>query len=487
MPAGPDTVVMQEDCRREGDTVVLPSGLHSVPRDGQWTRLPDSEAPASATGRVVVTVRDAVSGAPLQGARVELWRVGIRTQIEDWEKSGETDQRGTFSASIAAGDVALSVTSPSSRGDGAPPTHECDVRDVEVRAESELPVSVALTRRVPVTVRIAEGLRGVYLVTARGESHPIDALIADGKPVLVPANAPFAFRIDAERERGARYVSFDAPPAAPVELRPFAPTRVQLRIVDAESKPARAVVSLADPRDAAFDAGDPDPDAPALEPNTDARGDCTLTTELSGMALVTVRPLVPGHRTLRARVSLPEQADDARIDLGTLTLLATAAPHLRVSFADGSPAKGELTLLRPGLQVRGPLTADGGWDGIAPLAGDRVHVQFEELEREVDDAMPSSLLPLDAQLTGDGPWSLRQGGGTIVFDVQDDFGLRPDNGVIVFEDQLFWLSDRRELRGVPERDLEFFVGADGCDSARVRLALAPNEQRRIDVVLKRRQ
>ncbi|HEX6810599.1 MAG TPA: hypothetical protein VF384_03145 [Planctomycetota bacterium] len=427
-----------------------------------------------------------MSGAALPGARVELWRVGIRTQLEDWERSGETDERGAFAASIAGGEVALRVTAPSSGGDGAPPTHDSEVRDVEVRADGELPVTIALARRVPVTVRVAEGLRGAYLVTARGETHPIDAVIADGKPVLVPANAPFAFRIDAESERGARYVSFDAPPATPVELRPFAPARVQLRIVDAQGKPARAVVSLAEGREASFDAEDPDPDEPPPEPNTDARGNCELTTELRGMASVTVRPLVPGHRTLRTRVSLPEQADEARIDLGTLTLLATAAPRLRVSFADGSPAKGELTLLRPGLQVRGPLAADGGWDGIAPLAGDRVHVQFEEPEREVDDAMPSTLLPLDAQLTGDGPWSLRQGSGTIVFDVQDDFGLRPDGGVIVFEDQQFSLADRRELRGVPDRDLEFFVGAESCDSVRVRLALAPNEQRRVDVVLKRR-
>ncbi|HEX5051980.1 MAG TPA: carboxypeptidase-like regulatory domain-containing protein [Planctomycetota bacterium] len=460
---------------------LLPAGERAVD-----LTLPAAPAPdPPPNGKVVVAVHDAASAQPIAGAHVELWHVGIGSGAPGETEAGDTDEHGTFVGAIAAGPVGMRVVAPDGDDADSPPTHDPAVRDVEVQALGETRVEIALVPRTPIRVTLGDGVRSAVLVTHTDDPDcpAIDALVASGRPVPVPAHSPFAFRVDTDEQRGARFYFFEAPPTAPVDLRVFAPLRVRLRVVDESGRPIAANVSLGGRSGVAWGQ---DESAPVA---TDANGAVELRTTERGCAFVKLQPIAAGqqdvgHRRTIVHTSLPPPGGHDDVDLGAIVLPPTGAPRLRVERADGSAAPGQLTLLRPGLLAGDELAADGGWDGIAPQAGDRVTVTFAEPGADGPGA-PSVLVPLSQQLTGDGPWVLREGSGTLVLDVQDDFGFLPENGVVLLADRCMRCRGRVELRGLPDADLELFVGAEGCDSARVRLRLAAHERREVKLVLRR--
>jgi hypothetical protein len=97
---------------------------------------------------------------------------------------------------------------------------------------------------------------------------------------------------------------------------------------------------------------------------------------------------------------------------------------------------------------------------------------------------PVAMVSCSQVLAGDGPWVVQRGGGTLQLSVEDDGGMAVA-AVVLLGAEALRCDHRLELRGVPETELELFVGAVGCDSARVRLRLAHRERRTVQVVLRR--
>lgn len=447
-----------------------------------------------ATLRVVV--RDAVTQAPVEGAVIAAsctgWLPWYRRNL--WVAEDEvvtaaevrTDAQGRCELSLPAGALGVRVRPAADDSSTAPPRHEAALHDLVTRLDGPNQLVVDLVPRASAAVRIGSGVRRAWLVTRSGR-HALEpaADAADPVHVPVPAHEPFAFHIDTEDEPSARVFGFSAPPTQPVELQPWPPTRVVAQVVGAEGTPIPVRARLA-PRS---ERQPPPADLPPLPMPAFGRGKVELAAVSVGTAWLHVAPLDAHHRPTVVRVVLPERSDEARLDVGTITLPSRAVPRLRVLRADGTPVSGTLTLRRPGVSMRGALAADGGWDGLWPERGDAVvcALAADAVAKDTDAAATKvATLPLRARLRGDGPWTLQPGTGVVQFDLRDDRGFRLHEGVLFVAGDAFDVHDVFALRGVPSEPLEFYVGASGCDGARVTLQLAPGEVRTVAVVLRRR-
>jgi len=224
--------------------------------------------------------------------------------------------------------------------------------------------------------------------------------------------------------------------------------------------------------------------------HTDGFGRAVVTTARVGCAFLRIEPDHPGPRRRDVHLGLPRRGEGP-FELGDVVL--PDAPALRVLRADGSPGRGRCELRRPGLVIARPLAADGGWDGPALQAGDRVEVSLDD---DQDGPAPAAgaptdvevmCLPLAMTLCGDGPWTLREGSARLRLTLVDDHGMFADDAVVLCGATAQRLQQHTvELQGLPAGACELFVGASSCDSAKVRVVLKEGEERRLDVVLRRR-
>ena len=108
-------------------------------------------------------------------------------------------------------------------------------------------------------------------------------------------------------------------------------------------------------------------------------------------------------------------------------------------------------------------------------------------DRAGPQADPVWHVPFDATLQGDGPWTLRQGSARLHLTLRDDYGLFAEGALVLYGAEAERLPHHTvELRGLPAGACELFVGARSCDSAKVRVVLRDGEERRLEVVLRRR-
>jgi hypothetical protein len=129
-----------------------------------------------------------------------------------------------------------------------------------------------------------------------------------------------------------------------VVLRPFPPSEVRVRIVDARGQPAQAAVAVV-ALDDYHQWDDEQAEAGDVAASTDADGVVATATVRTGGACLRIRPVADALR--RCLVSLPARGSAVRFDAGTVVLADAAAPRLRALDADGRPAAGDVVLLRP--------------------------------------------------------------------------------------------------------------------------------------------
>lgn len=429
--------------------------------------------------RVTVVVQDP-AGRPLPACRVALWHVGIHSKDPAESIVVMTDASGLAVGEVVAGQLGLEVAPPTAAEVGTPPAFGVHRRDLVVGADQAERVVVQLSRWPTIRIRPAPGVPSVTLVT-RDDAWSFDVEPDVEREIAVPGDEPFALRSGGVVVTAStRYYSFEAPPTEVVEIAPHPPTQLRLRVVDARGAPVAARVGLLD-RDAS-DSGEAVP--------TDADGRVEMTTELVGCAFVRIVPDGPGPRRRDVHVGLP-RLGEGPLELGDVVL--PEAPALRVLRADGSAARGTFELRRPGLQLVGQLAEDGGWDGPALQAGDRVEAWLDRSQGGGAAAVAGAAdvevlrIPLATTLTGDGPWTLREGSARLRLTVVDDYGLFAEGAIVLYGLDAERLAHQTiELHGLPAGPCEFFVGARSCDSAKVRLVLREGEQRALDVVLRRR-
>jgi len=442
--------------------------------------LPDGQPKA----RLTLVVQDAV-GLPLPGCRVDLWHVGVQSADAAEVVAATTDESGQVVVEVVAGQLGLVVAPPTAGEVGTPPAFGVHRRDLVVGADQAERVVVQLSRWPTIRIRPAAGVPSVTLVT-RYDAWSFDVEPGVEREIAVPGDAPFALRSGGVAVAASTlFYSFEAPPTEVVEIAAHPPTQLRLRVVDARGAPVAARVGLLD-RNLAELAGA----AASMPMPTDADGRAVLTTELVGGAFVRIVPDGSGPRRRDVHVGLP-RLGEGPLDLGDVVL--PDAPTLRVLRADGSPARGTFELRRPGLHVVGQLAEDGGWDGPALQAGDRVEAWLDRGQgggaAAVADPADVEVLriPLATTLTGNGPWTLREGSARLRLNLVDDYGLFAEGAVVLCGSDAEWLSHHTvELHGLQAGACEFFVGARSCDSAKVRLVLREGEQRALDVVLRRR-
>lgn len=440
--------------------------------------LPDGQPKA----RITLVVQDA-AGRPLPGCRVDLWHVGVQSADAAEVVAARTDESGQVVTEVVAGQLGLEVAPPTAAEVGTPPAFGVHRRDLVVGADQAERVVVQLSRWPTIRIRPADGVPSVTLVT-RYDAWSFDVEPDVEREIAVPGDEPFALRSGGVVVTAStRYYSFEAPPTEVVEIAPHPPTQLRLRVVDARGAPVAARVGLLDRDSSEL------PGASSSVP-TAADGRAVLTTELVGCAFVRIVPDGPGPRRRDVHVGLP-RLGEGPLELGDVVL--PDAPALRVFRADGSVARGTFELRRPGLHWVGQLAEDGGWDGPALQAGDRVEAWLDRGQGGGAAAVAGAAdvevlrIPLATTLTGDGPWTLREGSARLRLTVVDDYGLFAEGAVVLYGSDAEWLSHHTiELHGLPAGPCEFFVGARSCDSAKVRLVLREGEQRALDVVLRRR-
>ena len=442
--------------------------------------LPPAPLPSGQPkARVTVVVQDP-AGRPLPGCRVALWHVGIHSADPAESVGLTTDAAGQGVAEVVAGQLGLEVAAPTSTEVGATMFAE-HRRDFVVGANAEERVVVALSPWSTMRIRAADGVETVTLVT-QSDAWSFDLEPGVERRIAVPGDEPFALHaggvvgVDAS----TRFYAFPSPPGDVVEIAPWPPTPVRLRVLDAGGRPVAASVWLLD-RNASN---------PSDAVHTDGFGRAVVTTERFGCAFLRIEPDHPGPRRRDVHLGLPRRGEGP-FELGDVVL--PDAPALRVLRADGSPGRGRCELRRPGLVITRPLAADGGWDGPALLAGDRVEVSLDD---DQDGPAPAAGAPTDVEvlrlplamtLRGDGPWTLREGSARLRLTLVDDHGLFADDAVVLCGATAQRLQQHTvELQGLPAGACELFVGASSCDSAKVRVVLKEGEGRRLDVVLRRR-
>ena len=92
-----------------------------------------------------------------------------------------------------------------------------------------------------------------------------------------------------------------------------------------------------------------------------------------------------------------------------------------------------------------------------------------------------------AVLRADGPWTLREGSARLRLRIVDDHGMFADGAVVLCGATAKRLRRHTvELQGLPAGAGELFAGASSCDSAKVRVVLKEGEERRLDIVPRRR-
>lgn len=443
--------------------------------------LPPAPLPSGQPkARVTVVVQDP-AGRPLPGCRVALWHVGIHSADPAESVGLTTDAAGQGVAEVVAGQLGLEVAAPTSTEVGATMFAE-HRRDFVVGANAEERVVVALSPWSTMRIRAADGVETVTLVT-QSDAWTFDLEPGVERRIAVPGDEPFALHaggvvgVDAS----TRFFAFPSPPRDVVEIAPWPPTPVRLRVLDARGQPVGANVWLLDRN--ASDASD--------AVHTDGFGRAVMTTERVGCAFVRIEPDLPGPRCRDVHIGLPRRGEGL-FDLGDVVL--PDAPALRVLRADGRAGRGRCELRRPGLVITRSLAADGGWDGPALQAGDRVEVRLDDDEGGGGApaiAVPADVevlrLPLAMTLRGDGPWTLREGSARLRLSIVDDHGMFADDAVVLCGATAERLQRHTvELQGLPAGASELFVGASSCDSAKVRVVLKEGEERRLDVVLRRR-
>lgn len=446
--------------------------------------LPAAPLPTGQPKALVTVVVQDDGGRPLPGCRVDLWHVGVGSADPAEEVVVTTDADGQVVAELVAGELGLVVTPPTAAW--ATPAFGAHRLDVVVAAAAAQRLVVSLPRWPTMRVRATAEVRAVTLVT-RTDEWPLAVTPGVESAIAVPGDEAFALRVEgAVAPAQTRYHVFAAPPRGVVAIAPEPATPLRLRVVDARGAPVAARVSLLD-RNAR---------EPQEAGHTDADGRLVAATERVGCAFVRIEPDRPGLRCLELHVGLPRLGQGA-FDLGDVVL--SDAPALRVLRADGRPARGSCDVRRPGLGCVRRLADDGGWDGPAPRAGDRVAVQIDDDVdgRQVDgrqasggggpDAAPVWHVPFTATLQGDGPWTLRRGSARLHLTICDDYGLFADGALVLYGAEAERLSHHTvELRDLPAGVCELFVGARSCDSAKVRVTLRDGEERRLEVVLRRR-
>jgi len=420
--------------------------------------LPAAAPRQRALGRLRVTVRDGATGDAIANAVVDVWLPGL---VHPGDPTGSeiTDAHGVCLAPVPAGIVEVRVT------DGASvPTFDTEVATFEVDPDAERDVTIRVARRVLRPIAVVEPWRDVVLVTA-SETVSLANSIREGAAVPLPAQGPFALVLHQLRESERRFV-FASVPAGPLALRPFSPTRVRLRILDGHGQPVAARAALV------TQAGQTPEEEEWYAAGAD--GAVVVPAEAVGCAFLRVEPLAAGVRSRTMHVSLPARGDDVVQELGDVTLPSADRPQLRIVGPDGVPARGGLLVLRPGLRAKGTIADDGGFDGLDLVPGDRL-VHENESERR-----------FTTRWSGQASWTLPDDRGEVQFEVVDAAGLQPLECVLLFGDRVVNEHEGAlVLEAVPAGDVEIFVGARGCHSARVTLRLEPGERRNVRVALRR--
>jgi hypothetical protein len=420
--------------------------------------LPTAKLGERPQGRIRVTVRDAATNAPVAGAFVDAWLPGL-VHPNDPTASEVTGADGTCMVVAPAGSADVQVSDSV-----AVPSFDPEVMTVEVPSTGACDVAVRVTARALRTVTVAGDWRSLSLITAHGATS-IEELVRDAQPVPLPTRAGFALAIDPDSQTGRRFV-FASLPAEPIALRPFAPTCVTVRIVDQRGRPVAARVDLLEQTSQAED--------DERRVTTDEDGVASIATTLVGCAFLRVEPTADNLRARTVHLSLPPLGDDIRHDVGTVLARSTTSCQFRVLHANGTPAQGTVRLMRPGLVVDEKLAPDGGFDGIDLTRGDRLTL------------ISGGRRPLSMTWTGQATWELPAHDAAIRFEVVDDLGLQPTELVALFGDRIEHERDGGlVLAELPAGDVEIFVGARRCHSARVTTRLRAGEQRNIRIVLRR--
>lgn len=452
-----------------------------------------------ATLRIVV--RDAATRQPLANAHVQAWCSGwlpsewfyVR-RVEDElpvQHEATTDPTGTVAIELPVGAIGVRVRSNPGTGSNELPTHDEVRRDITTVRSEATTLVVDLVPRPLATVAFADDVRQAWLVTQAGRYRVVRDAASNTARVPIPAQGPFAFVVDTDRAPQERLFAFPAPPDGTIALRGFPPTRVVATVQDADGRALGVRARLA-PRGEMQPAHEPE----TLAWREFADGQVALPATEVGRAWLHVVPLRPGHRQLVVPVVLPPRGDEAYAALGTLALAQAATPPLRMLRADGTPAQGMVVLQRDGVSMRGALDADGAFEGLLPRPGDVVTwtpdappdaagTPAATAASTAADARAGSLA-VRMRLAGPGPWTLREGRGSVRFELRDDRGFALQDGMLWCGLDTFAVRDVFELHGLDDAPHEFVVGATGCDGARVTLQLAPGERRTLRIVLRRR-
>jgi len=409
-------------------------------------------------GRVRVVVRDAATDAPVPNAHIEAWVAGL-VHPGDPLAGDSTDEQGICTVPAPAGRVDAHVHDA-----GEVPAFDPVATTVEVKADADSEATLRVVRRPVRLVTVIGAWEDLALVTA-AEGVKVTTLVQQGIAVPLPAQGPFALVLDLGWRRSERRFFFASLPDGPISLRAFAPTRVSMRLVDEQGKPVAARAAIEE-QPGSWD------DATWHTAGTD--GVVVVPTDLVGCALLRVEP-TDDHRPRTLHLSLPQRNDEVVHTLGEVVLRSTAqSPQLRLVDASGSPVSANLQVMRPGLVVESlPVGADGAFDALDLLSGDR-------LDCDANGQPRCSML-----WTGQATWTLPAGAG-ITLEVVDAADLKPRDPVALCGERAYHeYEGSLVLDNLPSGAVEFFVGARGCDSARVTLRLAPGERRHVRVTLRR--
>jgi hypothetical protein len=426
--------------------------------------LPATELSARPLGRVRVEVRDPSGASPVSNARVKAWLPGFM-HPEDPGGYAVTDDDGVCTIEVPEGSVELRVTDCDHVPAFDPRIVELEVtRGVE--ASATVHVAPRIYRKVTVDGDWDDGVDDDWLdvdLVTPYDTVSVGSMIRSGDPVPLPAAGPFALVVAPGGFE--RHFVFSDVPADPIEIRGFEPTRVGIRVSDVGGRPIEARVAVS------YSAGDVYEVVDDPEPTvTESDGTATVLTSLVGCAFLHVEPLDDGLRSRVVHLSLPALGDGV-LHEEEVVLPPVTMPQLRLLTEDGSPVGGHIRVKRPGLVVEAELSADGGYDGIELLPGDRL---------EWLPAMEwSSTTETGCAMTWSGQalW-IPDRRATVHFDVVDEFGVQPNGLVAVVGDQVWHeYEECLVLEDMPVGPADIFVGADGCDSARVRIQLRAGSQR----------
>lgn len=287
----------------------------------------------------------------------------------------------------------------------------------------------------------------------------------DGR-VEVPKSGPFVLHVG---DRIVPFASVDEVKQQPVVLADFAPTIVRGTALDPAGREVSVRASLRAIR------GESGPSQEALD------GGFQLATRASGKALL---ELVPQRADLRPRllfVTLPARGDEARVDMGSVTL--ASEPALRVLDGSGAPRTdvavrfGRDGYFGVGAGPHYELDAQGAWTGPDLRAGDAIVVTARLPESAEETGRTA--VPFRTVLTGAGPWTITPLTGVLEVELR---GIESKAHVLI-GDQLFDIGSKCSLVGLPPGPVTMWFTAKNRRTAIVTTTISASAPNAVTVEL----